>query len=67
MLTVKLLTREAFDPFGDVIDLYDAQHFPINEGSTERYHDLAKVDVYDQGGRPLTNQRFSRPAAPVTF
>jgi len=55
VLTVKLLTREAFAPFGDVIDLGEARHFPINEGSTERYHDLAKIDVYDQGGRPLIN------------
>jgi ureidoglycolate lyase len=61
VLSVKLLTREAFAPFGDVIDLDDAQHFPINQGSTERYHDLAKVDVYDQGGRPLINVFRGQP------
>src|ERR1700738_3988074 len=63
VLTVKLLAREAFAPFGDVIDLDDAQHFPINQGSTERYHDLAKVDVYDQGGRPLINVFRGQPRA----
>jgi ureidoglycolate lyase len=61
VLTVKLLTREAFAPFGDVIELNDAQHFPINAGNTERYHDLAKVDVSDQGGRPLINVFRGQP------
>jgi ureidoglycolate lyase len=61
VLTVRLLTREAFAPFGDVIDLDGAQHFPINEGTTERYHDLANVDVYDQGGRPLINVFRGQP------
>ena len=61
VLTVKLLTREAFAPFGDVIDLDGAQRFLINGGTTERYHDLAKVDVYDQGGRPLINVFRGQP------
>jgi ureidoglycolate lyase len=61
VLKVELLTREAFAPFGDVIDLNDAQYFPINGGSTERYHDLAKVDVYDQRGRPLINVFRGQP------
>jgi ureidoglycolate lyase len=61
VLTVELLTREAFAPFGDVIELNDAQHFPINGGTTERYHDLAKVDVYDQGGRLLINVFRGQP------
>lgn len=61
VLTVKLLTREAFAPFGDVIDLDGAHHFSINGGTTERYHDLANVDVYDQGGRPLINVFRGQP------
>lgn len=61
VLTVRLLTREAFASFGDVIELDGAQHFPINGGNTERYHDLAKVDVYDQGGRPLVNVFRGQP------
>jgi ureidoglycolate lyase len=52
-LRVQRLTREAFAPFGDVIELAGARHFPINGGTTERYHDLAAVDVTDAGGRPL--------------
>lgn len=44
-LRIERLTREAFAPFGDVIELAGARHYPINGGNTERYHDLAKVEV----------------------
>ncbi|TAM06902.1 MAG: ureidoglycolate lyase [Paraburkholderia sp.] len=54
-LAVELLTRDAFAPFGDVIELEGANAFPINLGTTMRYHDLAKVDVTDEGGRALIN------------
>ncbi|MCX5564108.1 ureidoglycolate lyase [Alcaligenes phenolicus] len=46
-ITLKLetLTAEAFAPFGDVIEASNTvQHFTINEGNTERYHDLAKIE-----------------------
>jgi len=49
------LTRAAFAPYGDVIEISGAQHYPINENTTERYHDLAAVDVVAEGGRPLIN------------
>jgi ureidoglycolate lyase len=49
------LTREAFAPFGDVIATSGAEHFPINEGTTERFHDLAAVDIAEAGGRTLIN------------
>jgi ureidoglycolate lyase len=49
-LRVELLTREAFAPFGDVIEASDAaRHFPINGGNTERFHDLAKLDAGADG------------------
>lgn len=54
-LSIQPLTSEAFAPFGDVIETDGANHFTINNGSTERYHDLALVDVADGGGRPLIN------------
>ncbi|MBW0001537.1 MAG: ureidoglycolate lyase [Verrucomicrobia bacterium] len=63
VLTVQVLTRAAFAPFGDVIELSEAQHFPINGGNTERYHDLANVDLYDQGGRPLISVFRGQPRA----
>jgi ureidoglycolate lyase len=62
-LQMERLTREAFAPFGDVIELDGARHFPINGGTTERYHDLAQVDVIGQGGRPLINLFRAQPRA----
>ena len=52
-LSPEPLTRAAFTPFGDVIDMDGAEHYPINQGTTERYHDMAKVDVTSGGGEPL--------------
>ncbi|SDG90048.1 ureidoglycolate lyase [Paraburkholderia steynii] len=54
-LAIEPLTREAFSPFGDVIELEGAKQIPINLGTTIRYHDLANVDVTDEGGRTLVN------------
>ncbi|SAK82963.1 ureidoglycolate hydrolase [Caballeronia pedi] len=61
-LTLEPLTREAFVPFGDVIELEGARHFPINAGTTERFHDLANVEVgFENGGRPLINVFRGQP------
>jgi ureidoglycolate lyase len=62
-LIVEPLTRAAFAPFGDVIELDGAQHFPINAGTTIRYHDLADVDVAQDGGRALINVFRAQPRA----
>jgi len=44
----KPLTRMAFSAFGDVIEASTkVKNFTINDGFTQRYHDLAKVDVND--------------------
>ena len=49
-LQVEPLTREAFAPFGDVIEASDAaHHFTINGGNTERYHNLAHIDPGPDG------------------
>ena len=47
MITLKPepLTKASFAPFGDVIEIDGAQHFPINQGFAERFNDLARVDV----------------------
>ena len=60
-LTIEPLTREAFAPFGDVIELEGARQIPINLGTTIRYHDLARVDVTEAGGRPLVNLFRAQP------
>ena len=52
-LAVVPLTREAFAGFGEVIETQGVESILINEGTTERFHDLAKVDVSDAGGIPL--------------
>lgn len=40
------LTREGFAPFGQVLDAADWQnHYPINAGKCERYHDLATAEA----------------------
>lgn len=60
-LAIEPLTHEAFAPFGDVIELAGATQIPINLGTTIRYHDLAKVDVTDEGGRTLVNLFRGQP------
>lgn len=50
VLSVEPLTRSAFAPFGDVIQADGhAVHYSINEGNTERFHDLAQIDPGPQG------------------
>jgi ureidoglycolate lyase len=60
-ISVAPLARSVFEPFGDVIETEGRPHYPINEGYAERYHDLAQVDVLEQGGRPLINIFRARP------
>jgi ureidoglycolate lyase len=60
-LRIEPLTRAAFAPFGDVIELDGAKQIPINLGTTIRFHDLANIDVDDQGGRALVNLFRGQP------
>jgi len=64
-LAAQPLTREAFSPFGDVIEMHGATHFSINAGAIERFHDLATVDVgVEEQGRPLISiARCNNPSA----
>jgi len=58
---IEALTREAFAAFGEVIEASDAvRHFPINGGTTERYHDLANVEV-DAAGRAIVSIFRAQP------
>ncbi|KKB07277.1 ureidoglycolate lyase [Devosia chinhatensis] len=53
LLPIKPLSVEAFAPFGQVITTDGAHHYPINAGMTERYHDLARVELGGVHPRPL--------------
>jgi len=43
------LTREAFAPFGTVVETAGATAIPINQGTTMRYHALAEADPGPDG------------------
>ena len=68
IITVEPLTREAFAPFGQVIETAGANHYPINAGRTERFHDLAKVELAGVHARALISIfRGQHTALPHTF
>lgn len=62
LLKPQPLTAEAFAPFGDVIEAGErAQVREINYGHTRRFHDLARLDLDAEGGRPLVSIFRSTP------
>ena len=60
------LTAEAFAPFGDVIQMAGTTPRMINEGTCERFDDLAPVDVLANSGRPLISI-FKAAPRPLPF
>ena len=65
---VEPLTAAAFAPFGQVIETAGAHHYPINAGMTERYHDLARVELGGVHPRPLISIFHGQPyALPLTL
>lgn len=60
-IVVEPLTREAYAPFGQVIETEGAQHYPINGGMTERFHDLAKIELGGVNARPLISIARGKP------
>jgi ureidoglycolate lyase len=60
-ILVQPLTREAFAPFGDVIEIEGAHSFPINHGMCIRYHDLAKVEATGEKARTLVSLLRGKP------
>jgi ureidoglycolate lyase len=67
-ILVEPLTAEAFAPFGQVIQIEGAQHYSINKGMTERYHDLARVELGGVHARPLISIMRGQPyALPLTL
>lgn len=67
-LDVEPLSPEAFAPFGDVIETEGAAHYSINEGTAERFHDLARIDIGNEGGRPVVSIVIGQPRPkPITI
>ena len=61
-LIAEPLSAAAFAPYGDVIEIRaDVKHFPINYGHTERYHDLANIDVNTDSGKAIVSLFRSQP------
>lgn len=55
------LTRQAFAPFGDVIEVEGAERVLINNGKCQRFHDLAKVEAAGENARVLINIFHGEP------
>jgi ureidoglycolate lyase len=67
-IRIEPLTAAAFAPFGQVIGIDGAQHYKINNGMTERYHDLARVELGGVHARPLISIFRGQPyALPLTL
>jgi ureidoglycolate lyase len=58
------LTREAFAPYGDVIDARGVEGVAINDGSARRFDDFATIDVAREGGRPRLALFRVQPVVP---
>ena len=64
VLTIEPFTPEAFAPFGEVISIAVAlRQFPINNGTTQRFHDLARADCESEGGRTGISLCRAQPRA----
>jgi ureidoglycolate lyase len=63
IITARPLTREAFAPFGEVIETENSQHYPINNGNCDRYHALASAEAAGEDARIVLNILRSRPYA----
>ena len=63
LLTIEPLTREAFAPFGTIIEADPATMRYINGGNTERFHGLARADVVGEGANVIINIFRGQPRA----
>lgn len=59
-LTIEPLAPEAFAPFGEVLDVAGAELRMINDGTTERYHALARTEI-DAGGTAIVSLFRGQP------
>jgi ureidoglycolate lyase len=50
-LSIEPLTKQAFAPFGEVIETEGVIPLSINQGYAQRFNDLANVDIAMEGGQ----------------
>jgi len=62
-IAIAPLTKDAFAPFGQVLTTEGSDHFPINGGMTERYHDLADVQLAGENPRAMISIFRGQPYA----
>jgi ureidoglycolate lyase len=62
-VVVEPLTHDAYAPFGQVIEVAGSAHFPINGGMTERFDDLAAIEIGGEDGRPMISIARGKPYA----
>jgi ureidoglycolate lyase len=68
ILTISPLSREAFAPFGDVVEAAGAAPIAINQGFAERVNGLATIDVGQEGGETNISLFTARPRpAPIAI
>ena len=61
-LRVEPLTREAFAPFGEVLEPAGAQTvYEINAGTAQRFHALARVDIAGEDGQAVISLFRAQP------
>ena len=66
-LVIEPLTQAAFAEFGDVIETENRDYFMINNGSTRRYHKLAKATI-DNGSDVIMSIFEAEPLSyPLTI
>ena len=53
VIVARPLTRQNFAPFGEVLEVGGDNHYPINAGKAERYHDLATAEATGPSARVL--------------
>ncbi len=67
-LKTEPLTREAFAPYGEVIEAGTGERRVINAGYAVRWHDLARLDVSAEGGAAIASVFEAAPRpAPVAI
>jgi ureidoglycolate lyase len=57
------LTKDAFAPYGEVIEKSGSESFLINNGKCRRHHALAKVDVVGEGAEVIVSLFSGTPYA----